>query len=171
MKKIIILSAVLVGLAGCSSSDDAPPSVSGTVTAAELVGTWLRACEADASLGGSFDLMLTLTATDGIVNINMYNDATCSPLAQFGMDIETFTYTLGADFALDGTVAGIITGTELDSTDTLLGSPDFGVITYDSIALVGTSLYVGDDEADPLKDASTPAARPTKLDALPFVKQ
>lgn len=167
MKKIIILSAILAGLVGCSSSDTSTPaSVSGTVTAAQLVGTWLRACEADPA-GGSFDLMLTLTAADGIVNINMYDDANCQ--TQFGMDIETFAYTLGADFTLDGTVAGITTGTELDSTDTTPGS--LGVTTYDSIALVGTSLYIGDDEADPLKDASTPTARPTKLNAIPFVKQ
>ena len=169
MKKIIILSAILAGLVGCSSSDDAPTTVSGTVTTAELVGTWLRACEADASLTGSFDLSLILTDTDGIVNINMYDDANCT--SQFGMDTETFTYILGADFALDGTVAGITTGTELNDTNTTPGDPDIGEITYNSIALVGTSLYIGDDEADPAKDSSTPAARPTTLDDVPFVKQ
>lgn len=164
MKKIIIVSAILAGLAGCSSSDTSTPaSVSGTVTTAQLIGTWLIACEAEAA-GGSIDGSVTLTATTGDVEINIYDNANCT--SQNGMEMDSFTYTLGSDFALDGTVAGITTGTELDSIDTNTLVPSF-----DSIALVGTSLYLGDDEADPAKDASTPAARPTKLDDTPLIKQ
>ncbi len=164
MKKIILLSAILAGLAGCSSSDDAPTAVSGTVTAAELVGTWLIACEAEA--GGSFNVAATLTATTGEIAVSTFDDAICTPITQNGMETDTFSYTLGADFALDGTVASITTGTELDSIDT-----NTLVSSFDSIALVGTSLYLGDDEADPAKDASSPAARPTTLDDTPLIKQ
>ena len=170
MKKIIAISAMIIGLAGCSSSDDTPSGVSATVTTAQLIGTWQIACEDDGT-GVSFDGVATLTATTGSVDINMYSDAICSPSAQFGMETETFTYTLGANFSLDGTVAGITTGTEFDNTNTTPGSLNIGEITYDSIALVGTLLYIGDDEADPIKDGSTPAARPTKLDDVPLIKQ
>ena len=166
MKNILVLSAILAGLAGCSSSDDAPSGVSGvsaTVTTAQLIGTWLRACEADGA-GGSIEVSVTLTATTGDVEINIYDDANCQTFNM--IEMESFTYTLGSDFALDGTVAGITTGTELDSIDTGTLVP-----SYDNIALVGTSLYIGDDEADPLKDGSSPAARPTKLDDVPLIKQ
>ena len=168
MKNILVLSAILAGLAGCSSSDDAPSGVSATVTTAQLIGTWLLTCEADGA-GGSIDGSVTLTAATGDVEVNVYDDANCQTVNM--IEMESFTYTLGADFALDGTVAGITTGTELDSTNTTPGSLNLGEITYDSIALVGTSLYISDDEADPLKDGSSPAARPTKLDDAPLIKQ
>lgn len=164
MKKIIIVSAILAGLVGCSSSDTSTPaSVSGTVTTAQLIGTWLIACDVETL--GSSNGAVTLTDTTGDVAVATYDDANCQT-PNGGVIMESFTYTLGADFALDGTVAGITTGTELDSIDTGTLIPSFN-----SIALVGTSLYLGDDEADPAKDASTPAARPTKLDDVPLTKQ
>ena len=167
MKKVIILSAILVGLAGCSSSDDTPSNISATLTTAELVGTWRIACEADPAGGGSHDISVTLTTTNGDVAFTQYSDANCQTVSM--VENESFTYVLGPDFTLDGTVAGITTGTELDSTVTTPGGT--GETDYDVIAVVGTSLYIGDDEADPLKDASTPAARPTTLDPVPFIKQ
>ena len=164
MKKIIILSAILAGLTGCSSSD-----VTSTVTTAELVGTWRIACEADPGGGGSHDISVTFTTTNGDIAFTQYSDANCQTVSM--VENESFTYVLGPDFTLDGTVAGITTGAEFDDTTTTPGSSDFGITNYNSIAVVGTSLYVGDDEADPIKDASSPATRPTKLDPVPFIKQ
>ena len=113
IKKIIILSAIITGLAGvagCTSSSSSSPSgVSATVTTAQLVGTWLLACEVEAP--GSYSVSLTLTTTDGTMDITEYSDTNCQLLSQ--PFTETFSYTLGADFTLDGTVAGITTGTEL----------------------------------------------------------
>lgn len=175
MNKIIILSAILAGLAGCSSSssDDTSTGVSATVTTAQLVGAWQLACEEEFDDNGvsmgSFEGVVTLTSSTGIVTATMYSDANCNEIAQI-MDPQTFSYTLGPDFTLDGTVAGITTGTELNDEDTTIGSIDFGEKTYTSIALVGDSLYTGDDEADPLKDATTPDKRPTKLDPVPLTK-
>ena len=161
MKIIIILSAILAGLTGCSSSDDTPIN--------ELVGTWRIACEADLGGGGSHDISVTLTTTNGDVAFTQYSDANCQTVSM--VENESFTYVLGSGFTLDGTVDGITTGAEFDNTNTTHGSSDFGITNYNSIAVVGTSLYIGDDEADPLKDASSPAARPTKLNPVPFIKQ
>ena len=176
MNKIIILSAILAGLAGCSSSssDDTSTGVSATVTTAQLVGTWLLACEEEFDDSGfsigSFEGAVLLTASTGVVTVFEYSDANCQVDRQ-ALSPNTFSYTLGPDFTLDGTVAGITTGTEFNEEDTTIGSIDFGEKTYSSIALVGNSLYVGDDEADPLKDATAPDKRPTKLDDVPLIKQ
>lgn len=161
MNKIIILSTILAGLAGCSSSDGDPTNVSATVTTAQLIGTWRTACQDEDP--GSYNASLTFNDTSAIIVINTFSDAGCqTPIA---IGIGSFTYTLGADFTLDGTVAGITTGTEIDFTDDATTETD-----YDSIAIVGDLLYLGDDGADPLKDTTTPDKRPTKLDDIPFTK-
>ena len=166
MKNIIILSAILAGLAGCSSSStpSTPTAVSGTVTTAQLIGTWLIACEVETL--GSSNGTVALTDTTGDVNIATYDDANCQT-PNGGVIVEKFTYILGPEFALDGTVAGITTGNEFDSINLTTG----GSTSFNSIALVGNLLYMGDEDADPLKDTSTPAARPTKLDDAPLTKQ
>ena len=176
MNKIIILSAILAGLAGCSSSssDDTSTGVSATVTTAQLVGAWQLACEEEFDDNGvsmgSFEGVVALTASTGVVTVIVYSDPDCNVISQTPPP-QTFSYTLGPDFTLDGTVAGITTGTELNDEVTTIGSIDLGEKTYTSIALVGNSLYLGDDEADPLKDATAPDKRPTKLDDVPLIKQ
>jgi hypothetical protein len=80
----------------------------------------------------------------------------------------SFKYTLGGPHTLDGTVAGITEGTELNFTGFTNGDPD----TFDAIAINNlTDLYFTDENADPAKDASSVDKRPTKLDPIPFIKQ
>lgn len=178
MKKFITLSTILVsvvlaGLAGCSSSDDPPSSnVTGIITdPAQLVGAWLNACEIhEPGTSTRYSVALTVDPDNANIRLNSYHDETCGELAT--IERESFSYTIGADFALDGTVAGITTGTAFNTTDTMPGSPDIETISYESLAIVGNLLYVGDAHSiDPDMDASTPEKHPTKLVDNPFIKQ
>ncbi len=175
MKKIIILSIILTGLAGCTGSSSSnsdpsgpgtPPNGSATVTATQLVGTWIGDCEVD-KLDPQLSIKASLiyTITDGVRDKTLYSDGICQQVMMI-LPQDSFSYTLGSDFTLDGTVAGITTGTEANITDT-----PTGITRYNSIALVGNKLYVGDGEADPARDTSAADKRPTKLDYISFTKQ
>ncbi|HEB83360.1 MAG TPA: hypothetical protein ENJ11_10920 [Gammaproteobacteria bacterium] len=173
MKKIIYLCAYLLagaGLAACSSSGDGDGGGSGgaTLTTSDLTGTW-SGCENES--GGSVDIGVTIDSSSITVAFEAYDAADCTGnIIDSGS--ETLSYTLGGSCTLDGTVAGITSGTELDTTvvtSTVGNTP--GDKTYDCITVSGNNLYVSDDEADPAKDASAPDKRPTRLITTPFVKQ
>ena len=170
MKKIIALSAILIGLAGCSSSDDPVVNLPATITDALLNGTWASGCIVDDP--DSFTVTATFNNGDGTSELTGYlGDTTCATANLSFVENETFSYILGSDVTVDGTVAGITTATQIDVTDTTdPNSPDFGTIDYDIFAITNLiTLYAGN--TDGVNDGSTAALRPTQLDDTPFTKQ
>ena len=168
MKKIIALSTIIIGLAGCSS-DDPTANLESTLTHLLLNGTWISNCVTETP--DSFKVVATLNDGIGSTEITEFsNNLDCSNNAET-QPTETFTYIIGADVTVDGSVAGITTATKVDSTDTTVGSSDFGDIDYDIFALSGLiTLYVGD--SDGANDGSTDALRPTTLSSkISFTKQ
>ena len=170
MKKIIALSAIVIGLAGCSSSDDVTvPGLEGSLTDLLLNGTWISDCINDDP--DSQQVSATFNSGSGSVAFTTFvGDVTCAPASLSTVENETFDYTFGSDVTVNGSVAGITTATQIDFTDTTQGSLDIGTITYDIFAIKDLlTLYIGDDSG--VNDGSTAALRPTELINLPFTKQ
>lgn len=167
MNKIMALCAILIGLAGCSSSDDPAADLSATLTNALLNGTWASDCFVDAS--DSFTVIATFNDGNGTTEITNYiGDTTCTNISF--IENETFSYIFGNDVTVDGSVAGITTATQIDVTDTTIGSPTLGEIDYDIFAITNLiTLYIGNTNG--VNDGSTAALRPTQLDNTPFTKQ
>lgn len=171
MRKILIISLMLYGFAGCSSESSTPagntstpttPDTTSTatpipVTNATLNGTWVGVCFDD---GGSSWVKLSFELDNGnaTAKLTTYDDATCATVAMIEI-LATATYTLGADVTLDGSVAGITTATEFDSTQITGVSP--GQKSYDIYAILGDKLYQGDSSLP--NDGTSPATRPTSL--------
>ena len=167
MKKILLVSAFssVLALSACSSSDDPAPA---TLTNALLNGTWASGCVIDGP--DSFTAIATFNNGNGTTEITGYiGDTTCTNVSF--IENETFSYILGSDVTVDGSVAGITTATQIDITDTTdPNSPDFGTIDYDIFAITNLiTLYAGN--TDGVNDGSTAALRPTQLDDTPFTKQ
>jgi hypothetical protein len=171
IKYIVALIAVLTGLIGCtSSSDSTTPNTSTTaLTHASLNGTWVSNCGITDI--GSNNIVLVFNNGDGAGTYTIYDDDLCSPLSINNVEPATFTYTLGSNVTVDGSIAGITTATQIDITETTQGSATLGEITNDIGAIKdSTTLYNGDDSGT--NDGSTPALRPTQLqDILVFTKQ
>ena len=173
MKKIIAISTIVIGLAGCSSSDDPAANLNSTLTHALLDGTWLSDCFVEAP--DSFKVSATFNNGSGSVSFtNYFGDTTCTTVSN--IENETFTYTIGSDVTVDGSVEGITTATQIDFTDTTVGSLNIGTITYDIFAIkvdpnlaAPSTIYVGDDSG--VNDGSTAALRPTQLQNIPFTQQ
>jgi hypothetical protein len=141
-----------------------------SVTHALLNGTWKSNCGITSSVESN-DITAVFNNGVGSLTATTYDDNSCSAANIVMTDPGTFTYTLGSNVTVDGSVAGITTATQFDLTDTTAGSPDFGEITYDIAAIKdSTTLYTGDDSGT--NDGSTSALRPTQLqDFLYFTKQ
>lgn len=170
MKKFIALSAIVIGVAGCSSSDDPTADLNSTLTNALLNGTWISSCittNLDPGLG-SAKVNATLSNGSGSVTYTGYSDNGCQTVTTTVP--ETFTYTLGIDVTVDGSVAGITTATQVNFIDTTPGAIPAGEESFDIYAIKDLiTLYVGDDTG--VNDGSTTALRPTQLWDIPFTKQ
>ena len=166
MKKIIAISTIVIGLSGCSS-DDPAAVISSTLNNTLLNGTWVSGCVVEAQ--DSFMATGTFNNGTGSSLVTFYiGDTTCTNVSM--VENETFTYTIGADVTVDGSVAGITTATQIDFKNTTVGSADFGELDYDIYAITNLiTLYIGD--TDGANDGSTPALRPVQLLDAPFTKQ
>jgi len=149
---------------GCGTTTSTPTSV----THALLNGTWKSNCGITSSVTSN-DITAVFNNGIGGLTATTYSDNSCSTIAM--QELGTLSYTLGSDVTVDGSVAGITTATQIDLTDTTVGSSTNGEITYDIAAIKdSTTLYTGDDSG--VNDGSTPALRPTQLqDFLVFTKQ
>jgi len=155
MKKIIALSAIVIGLAGCSSSDDILAKIGGDLTHLLLNGTWESNCVAEAP--DSYSVTATLNDGIGSAQTTEFSDnLDCSNNAET-QPAETFTYEFGGDVELDGSVAGLTAATKVDSTDTTSGEIDYDIFALKDLA----TLYVGDSTGT--NDGTTDALRPTTL--------
>ena len=167
MKKIIAISTIVIGLAGCSSSDDPAANLNSTLTHALLDGTWLSDCFVEAP--DSFKVSATFNNGSGSVSFtNYFGDTTCTTVSN--IEDETFTYTIGSDVTVDGSVEGITTATQIDFTDTTPGAIPADEESFDIFAIKDLiTLYVGDSTG--VNDGSTAALRPTQLQNIPFTQQ
>ena len=170
MKKFIALSAIVIGLAGCSSSsDDATVTgIDGSVTHLLLNGAWLSNCVVEAP--NSFRVLALLNDGIGSSTGTVFSDTGCTTIPRLE-DPQTFTYTLGANVTVDGSVAGITTATQVDLIDTTFNANPPGEETFDIFAIKDlVTLYVGDDTGD--NNGTTSALRPTTLSStIIFTKQ
>ena len=166
MKKFIALSAIIIGLAGCSSSSDdvTVPSIDGSLDALLLNGTWATGCVVDDPI--SFTATGTFKDGSGNSTVTTYSDTTCTKVSM--EEKETFDYIIGNDVTVDGTVAGITTATQIDITDTTPGSS--GETDYELFAIINLNTLYGGDSSD-VNNGSLPELRPTQLDDTPFTKQ
>ena len=157
--------AILFMLAGCGGSSSSGSGVSGAVTTTLATGTWKSPCLLDDEdpldiFNIIIEIIIDATTITGTVTIYDQADTTCTAvLMTENLD---FTYTLGGNVTVDGSVAGITTATKIDITD--LNPP--GGIEYELIAISINKLYLGN--TDGANDGSTDALRPTQLDGSEF---
>ena len=112
---------------------------------------------------------LDITFNDGKVSAvgTTYSDAACAMVST--VENSTADYTIDGDVTIDGSVAGITSGTKIDTTDTTPGS--LGEKEFDIFAISNlTTLYIGN--SDGLNDGTTADKRPTQLDSeIVFTRQ
>ncbi len=173
MKHIITLITLFAGLAGCSEEPD--EELERIVISALLNTTWTSECVIDVDGENSYLPTLIFTSSGGALynsgngsssNIYYLGDTTCiiteaNPEPET-RDLNTFSYTLGNDIIVDGTVAEITKATEIDTVNTTEDSPDIGAEEYDIFAIKDKyTLYFG-NKAD-LNNGTTVDLRPTQL--------
>jgi len=175
MKYTIALITVFAGLSGCS--EEPPEEFDRIVLSAFLNVSWISACVIDVDdVNSSYRPKLALTSDGGTLynsgtgtsSIDYYlDDTTCTvneanpiPVIQ---DSNTFSYSLGNNIIVDGSVADITEATEIDTTtNTSEGLIAFAVADYDIFAIKDKfTLYFG-NKAD-LNDGTTIDLRPTQL--------
>lgn len=168
MKKLLTL-VIAVGLTACSSDDsnlipeDPATNISATITNALLNGNWLRTCVVSGP--ASYDVSATFSDGIGSLFATEYSDTTCSTTSMIGTTVD-FTYTIGNDVTLDGSVAGITTVSEINF--------DFGggSLSFDLAAINNlTILYFGDTDSDANFNGDTLDKRAIKLDPTFYTRQ
>ena len=155
MKKILLVSAILAALVGCSS-DSVEPTAD-ELTHLLLNGTWLSDCLENAST--SFKKQYTFNDGVGEEVISTYANATCIGTATAGM--VTFTYTFGDDVTLDGSVASITAAQQINLTFDGSGEEQFNIFAIKDLI----TFYLG------AEDGATPETRPTQLIDIPHAIQ
>ena len=160
--------AILFILAGCgggSGGSGGGGGVSGAVTTTLATGTWKSPCLLDDEdpldiVNFIIEIIIDATTITGTVTIYDQADTTCTAvLMAENLD---FTYTLGGNVTVDGSVAKITTATKIDITD-----PGLPIeIDYELIAISNDKLYLGN--TDGANDGTSDALRPTQLDGSEF---
>lgn len=160
MKKPLILSALLVGLTGCSDEATTEAALTTVLTNALLNGTWFK-CEIESAgpNPGTTSFSVTVVLNDGVgtSDVTNYANLTCSGPGNASPQ-EIITYTLGVEVPVDGTVAGITTATEMDLSFNG-ATADLSVVAVENL----TMMYAGGN--------GTTTTRATTLDPIPFILQ
>ena len=167
MKYTITLITLFASLAGCS--EEPPEEYDRIVISTLLNNTWISECVVDEA--NSYIPTLVFTTNGGTLynsgtgsssKIYHTDDTTCSTLEPEVVDINTFSYTLGKDITVDGTVADITEATEIDTINTTEDSADLGAGEYDIFAIKDRfTLYFG-NKVEP-NNGTTADLRPTQL--------
>ena len=152
-----------------STSSGSPATGKGTVTVAQLQGTWVQDCVADDidnELTEYGRVSITFSGNTATTQFRSYTDAECTKRSDgFSEGSIVSSYVLGDDVVTeDGTTATAI--------DTVTAIPFLNVVDqrgYDIIYINGDQLYYG-LETDFL-DGETPQTRYNKLDNQFFTKQ
>ena len=183
MKYIIALITIFAGLSGCS--EEPPEEFDRIVLSAFLSVTWTAECVIDDTTGTDSYIPTLVFATDGGVLYNSgtgtssdvyyLDDTTCTITDAFPLpetrELNTFSYTLGNNVIVDGSIAEITEATELDTVNTTEGSPDLGATEFDIFAIKDkVTLYFG-NKTDP-NNGTTIELRPTQLtDSFIYTRQ
>ncbi len=171
MKYTIALITIFASLVSCS--EEAPEEFDRIITSTLLSHTWTSECRIEDS--NSYRPTLVFTSNGGMLfdsgngtssNIYYLENTTCTITEAFPVpetrDLNTFSYTLGNDIIVDGSVAEITEATELDTINTTEGSVDLGATEFDIFAIKDTfTLYFG-NKTD-TNDGTTIELRPTQL--------
>ena len=180
MKYIIALITIVAGLSGCS--EEPPEEFDRIVLSTFLSVIWTSECVIDVNDTDSYIPTLAFKTDGGVLfnsgtgtSSNSYylEDTTCTvneanPIPVI-RDSNTFSYTLGNNVIVDGSVVEITEATEIDTTtNTSGGLIPFGVAEFDIFAIKDkVTLYFG-NKAD-LDSGITIESRPTQLTADPTV--
>ena len=172
MRYIIALITIFISLTGCS--EDPPEEYDLIVLSTFLSATWTRECVPEDE--NSYISTLVFTTIGGALynsgtgtssNVYYLGDTTCTITEAFPVpeirDLNTFSYTLGNNVIVDGSVAEITEATEIDTTtNTSGGLIPFGVADFDIFAIKDKfTLYFGDKTE--LSVGTTNELRPTQL--------
>jgi len=167
MKKILAIGTIIAALSGCS--EEPSEEFERIVISTLLSNTWRAECVID---GENSYLPTLVFVTDGVTlfnsgtgtSSNIYHTAntTCTSIDPEVLDLSTFSYTLGADVIVDGSIEGITAAVEIDTVDTTEGSVDLGVEVFNIFAIKDRfTLYFGNK--DEPTNGSTADLRPTQL--------
>jgi len=174
MKYTIALITIFAGLSGCS--EEPPEEYDRIVLSTFLNVTWTAECEMDVDGVNSYIPKLVFTSDGGVLynsgtgtssNVYYLEDTTCAITEAFPVpeirDSNTFSYSLGKNIIVNGSIAGITEATEIDTaTNTSEGLIAFGVADFDIFAIKDKfTLYFGDKEG--LNNGTTIDLRPTQL--------
>jgi len=175
MKYTIALITILTSLAGCS--EEISEEYNRIVISTLLSATWTSGCVID----GENSYLPTLVfstygaakynfGTGSSSNIYHTGNTTCSSTDPETQDFSTFSYTLGADVIVDGSIAGLTEATEIDTINTTEDSVDLGAEEFDIFAIKDKyTLYFGNKD-DPT-NGTTADLRPTQLsDAIIYTR-
>ena len=173
MKYTIALITIFSGLTGCA--EEPPEEYDRIIISTLLSTTWTAECAPDDEDADSYIPTLVF-ATDGGVLYNSgtgtssevyyLGDLTCTvteaaPEPEI-QNLSTFSYTLGSNVIVDGSIAEITEATELDTVNTTEDSADLGATEFDIFAIKDKyTLYFG-NKAE-LNDGTTIELRPTQL--------
>ncbi len=167
MRYIFTYIAIAASLVSCA--EDPPEEFDRIVLSTLLSTTWTSECVIDGA--NSYIPVLIFTSTTGVSydsgtgsssKIYHTDNTTCTSFTPESTDINTFSYALGVDVVVDGTVAEITDAMELNTTNTTEGSVDIGTEEFDIFAIKDKyTLYFG-DKTDPT-NGTTADLRPTQL--------
>ncbi len=167
MKYTFTLVAVLMNLAGCS--EESPDEYDRIVMSTLLNATWTTECVVDGE--NSYLPTLTFSSNGGknydsgtgtSTNIYHTGDTTCATFDPEIQDINTFSYSLGENITVDGSINELTEAMEIDTVNTTEGSADIDAEEYDIFAIKDKyTLYFG-DKTDPT-NGTTADLRPTQL--------
>jgi hypothetical protein len=154
--RIWLIIGLISVLAACGGGGTA--TATAPVALKSIDGNWAIDCFPDGAT--FFKIVANFNQGMGSAVTTIYTDAACTTVMMIDPP-QTMTYVLGEAVTVDGSVAGITSATQFDSTDTTPG-PEFGEVDYDLVAIKDNKLYVG--YSDGANDGTTPTLRPTQLD-------
>ena len=175
MKYTIALITLFASLTGCS--EEPPEEYDRIVLSTLLSATWTSECVIDGA--NSYVPVLTFSTSGSssynsgnCTSSNIYHtdNTTCDSLEPETLDLNTFSYTLGNDVIVDGSVAELTEAIELDTVNTTVDSPDIDAEEFDIFAIKDKyTLYFG-DKTDP-NNGTMIDLRPTQLsDAVIYTR-
>ena len=172
MKYIIALITIFISLTGCS--EEPPEEYDLIVLSTFLSAPWTSKCVIDGA--DSYKPTLVFTTNGGALynsgtgtssKVYYFENTTCTITEAFPvpeiLESNSFSYTLGNNVIVDGSVAEITEATEIDTTtNTTAGLITFGVADFDIFAIKDKfTLYFG-DKTDP-NNGTENYLRPTQL--------
>jgi hypothetical protein len=161
---VLIASIALVACGGSSTTTattTTPVASTGALTS--IAGTWAR-CFVDGD--NSSSKLVAAFADDGTTSVQKTTHSDTTTCDNDRTDTETDntgTFTLGSAVGLDGSVDGIVTATQLSTSNLDIAS------RFDLIAIKDNKFFIGN--TDGTNNGSTLALQPTELNADSLTKQ